>query len=406
MARDRQSRREREAAEDRTQRLIYFGSAAVLAVALIVVAVGIFWTRYLPPRAHVLTVDERSYNASDVVARANYLLTFQGGSTDLLGDIASEAVDRLIAEETLRQMGPELVGPVTQAQIDARVQQLLGFDPEETTFTPIPGLEGSPTPTGEGDAMDGAAGDDGDADGEPEPTAEPTPEPTPELFPLPPAAPRALSEEEEESFARELRTVLTVSGLSREQFELIAEAQVVRQLLNRHFEGDVGLAGEQVRLSRITVSSPAEANALRDRALAGEDFDALFREAQPDQAASLGTDVIAGDLGWFPRDLIPDEIATAIEGLEPGGVSEVVDRGLAFELFLVSEVDMARPWEAAARQLLVSDRVDLWETTARLALEVDIDLSSGEETWIIERVVSHVTEQLAAGAGGGTHGGP
>jgi hypothetical protein len=42
----------------------------------------------------------------------------------------------------------------------------------------------------------------------------------------------------------------------------------------------------------------------------------------------------------------------------------------------------------------VRDQVDAWEELARTELVVEIDLSDGEEVWIIERVVSHVTGQV------------
>lgn len=387
MARDRrsserQSRREREAAAERQERLIYLGAGAVLAIVVVVVIVGLYWTRYRPPRAHILTVESQSYNASAVVDRGKFLITYEG-QNDLLGDVASATIDVLIFEETLRRRGPLLVGEVTQDQIDAQVQELLGFDPLATTLTPIPGADDA----GDADEGDGTEGD-GSGDGEGEPEPEVTPTPRDELFPPPAAGPRALSDSERDVFLDTLASVLSTTGLSMDEFEAIAEARVMRQLLNRHFDEQLGPSGEQLRLSRLRVDNPALAAELRQRALDGESFEDLVLET--DEAAVSTEESPAGDLGWFPRDLIPDDIAEALEGVEVGGVSEVVDRGVSFEVFFVSELDPERIWEDQARQLLVRDLVDEWEEAERELLSVEIDLSDGEEAWIIERVVSHV----------------
>jgi hypothetical protein len=388
---ERQSRREREAAADRQQRLIVIGSAAVLAVVVIVVLAGLFWTRYLPPRAHILTVEDRSYNASAVVDRGKFLITFEG-QNDSLADVASTTIDVLIFEETLRRRGPLLVGEVTQDQIDAEMQNLLGFDPLEDPLTLIPGADDD---SGD-DAAAGEGGDDGEVTDEPEP--EVTPTPRDELFPEPAPAPRELSDSEQDAFLDALASTLKSSGLSKGELEAIAEARVMRRLLNRYFDEQLGPVGEQLRLSRLTVGSPALADELRQRALAGEPFEDLVLEADDDAVAG-SEDSLPGDLGWFPRDLIPDDITEALEGVEVGEVSEVVDRGVSFELYYIAALEPERIWEDAARQLLVRDLVREWEEAEVELMSVEVDLSDGEETWIIERVVSHVAGQVGAPGG-------
>ena len=49
----RQTRREREERSRRTERLVIGGAVTVLAVAAVLVLVGLIFTEYLPPRAHV-----------------------------------------------------------------------------------------------------------------------------------------------------------------------------------------------------------------------------------------------------------------------------------------------------------------------------------------------------------------
>ena len=375
--------------------MVYLGAGAILAVVVVIVAIGLFVTSFLPPRAHIVTIEDQSYNAAAVVGRGNFLITFERQS-DLLGDVAAATIDVLIFEETLRLRGPALVGPISEALIDAQLQQLLGFDPLASTITPIPGTDDTAddaaTDGGDGDTSDDVAtdGDDGEGDAEPELT----PTPRDDLFPAPAVAPRTLSESETNDYAVALGAMLSTTGLSMGAFRDIAEARVVRLLLNRYFDEELGASGEQLRLSRFSVSTQLEAEELRQRVLDGESFEDLVLEVDP--AALAGVDDIPGDLGWFPSDLIPDEIAEALMDVEVGGLSEVVDRGLSFEVFLISEREPERVWEDAARQLLVRDLVSDWEETESSLLAIEIGLSNGEEIWIIERVVSHVAGQVGA----------
>ncbi len=374
--------------------MVYLGAGAILAVVVLIVGIGLFVTSFLPPRAHIVTIEDQSYNAAAVVARGNFLITFER-QNDLLGDVAAATIDVLIFEETLRLRGPALVGLISEALIDAQLQELLGFDPLASTITPIPDTDDTADDAatdGDDDTSDDAAtdGDDGGEDAAPEVT----PTPRDDLFPIPAVAPRTLSESETNDFAVALGAMLSTTGLSMGAFRDIAEARVVRLLLNRYFDEELGASGEQLRLSRFSVSTQAEAEELRQRALDGESFEDLVLEVDP--AALAGADDIPGDLGWFPRDLLPDEIAEALVDVEVGGLSEVVDRGLSFEVFLISEREPERVWEDAARQLLVRDLVSDWEEAESSQLAVEIGLSNGEEIWIIERVVSHVSGQVGA----------
>ncbi len=77
----------------------------------------------------------------------------------------------------------------------------------------------------------------------------------------------------------------------------------------------------------------AEARALRQRLLAGEDFAALAREFSDDQASAVD----GGNLGWVsPGELVP-EFERAMAELEPGAISEPVKSGFGWHLIQVLE---------------------------------------------------------------------
>lgn len=109
--------------------------------------------------------------------------------------------------------------------------------------------------------------------------------------------------------------------------DIQVEESEVRALYEARF-GDVPASSEHVRVRQILVSygertkrdldaAEALARQTRERALAGEDFAELAREVS-EVAPSQG-----GDIGWLPTDQLASWMGTALEGLEPGGISDV-----------------------------------------------------------------------------------
>jgi peptidyl-prolyl cis-trans isomerase SurA len=108
----------------------------------------------------------------------------------------------------------------------------------------------------------------------------------------------------------------------------------VKTYYDRHMKSG---ANVQVRASHIFISIPenadatavsekqAQAKRLLDRALAGEDFAKLAREASDDPA----TRAEGGDLGYFGKDMLPKAIEEMVFAMKPGEVRGPVraDRG-------------------------------------------------------------------------------
>lgn len=118
-------RREEQAREQRIAQRVLLVAAGVLIAAAIVVAIGIVVTIVLPPRAHVLTVGNRSFTARDVAHRAEFALI--GGDSTVLSDPATNTVTALTREETLLQVGATLVDPVTDDDLKAEIRSRLGI---------------------------------------------------------------------------------------------------------------------------------------------------------------------------------------------------------------------------------------------------------------------------------------
>lgn len=108
----------------------------------------------------------------------------------------------------------------------------------------------------------------------------------------------------------------------------------VKTYYDRHMKDG---ANVQVRASHIFIAIPenadpavvaekqAQAKKLLDRALAGEDFAKLAREASDDPA----TRAEGGDLGYFGKDMLPKAIEEMVFAMKPGEIRGPVraDRG-------------------------------------------------------------------------------
>ncbi len=94
---------------------------------------------------------------------------------------------------------------------------------------------------------------------------------------------------------------------------------------------------EQVHAAQIVVKDLEDARRLRDELHRGAKFGDLAR------AHSLSADArLGGDLGWFPRGVMPPEFDAVAFSLQPGQISDVVTSEYGFHLFKVLERRPAR----------------------------------------------------------------
>ncbi len=90
--------------------------------------------------------------------------------------------------------------------------------------------------------------------------------------------------------------------------------------------------GERIRLRQLILPDPVTARAARDRARAGEDFEALSKALSRAPNAADG-----GLLGWVERGQLPPEFEAAVFGLNSGEVSEPVASNAGWHVFQVVE---------------------------------------------------------------------
>ena len=116
----------------------------------------------------------------------------------------------------------------------------------------------------------------------------------------------------------------------------------------------------QVSASHILVKTEQEAQALRARIAAGEDFGEI---AKKHSTCPSGRN--CGDLGWFRKGQMVPEFEKAAFALKKGQMSEVVKTSFGYHIIMCDDVD-------AGGQIAMAD--------ARNDIERQIRNTKGEET--------------------------
>ena len=311
------SRREREERDRRRERLVIYGVVGALVVAALVVLVGLYTTQYQPPRAHVLSVGDRDYNASDVARRALYEMRYADESLSGFETAVSETLDRIEDTEIVLTRAPALVGEVSEDEVRADLHVRLALEEDAT----------------------------------------------------------------ESAFVEALAEMLADSRLSREELEKIVTANILVDRLRDAFVDEYGETAPQVLLSRIRVADEAAAEGIRDRLGAGADFAEVADELSSDGAGG-------GDIGWLPVAALSSAAREALVDLPTDAVSAIVRDGLFYDVYLVRDRDEARAIDEAQRESLGATRFLEWIEGERATVEVEVDLSPGEERWILDRLIS------------------
>lgn len=219
-------RRDVEARAARRERLIRNLIIGGLGLVGVIVAVGLYVTAYLPPRAHVATIAGTDLTADDVVRRATYYMVFEGGiQTRTLAGISEFTLDLMADEALILERGPTEVGAVSDGQVEDDLRERLGFEPDDAAFT---------------DALVDAIRSSG--------------------------------------FGRD------------GYYELVRARVLTDRLLERFLEEDVPTSAAQSHLLSVRTTTRDNADQVRERVLAGETFEAVALELASEPAANLDQD--------------------------------------------------------------------------------------------------------------------
>ena len=138
----------------------------------------------------------------------------------------------------------------------------------------------------------------------------------------------------EETFNESLATAnLTYEDFVRTQRSMLISNAVIAQVT-----ASLPTEAEQAHACHILVESRPEAEQALARLRAGEEFAALAKELSLDETSRND----GGDLGWFPRGIMPPALEEVAFSLALGETSDVVETPYGFHILQVLEVDPAR----------------------------------------------------------------
>jgi len=353
---NRRHRREQVTSEERQQRLIYMGAGGLIVLVLLIVAVGVLLTVVLPPRSTVLTVGDQTFNARAVSDRAIYLVSSGNGNAQQ--NPAEEAMNSLIGQSILFQVGAGMVAEVTDQEVQDAIAQRLGLAarPSADAATPEATTEAAPDGTAEATA-------------EASPAVEetPTPEPTPAGY-------------TDAEYATALADYLRTVEISRRALEDIVRAGIIEDRLVELFKSELPEAGDQLQLWAIPTDNRAAAQRLIDLVRGGMEF----REAAVEAGIAESVDQGVQDLGWFAPTSLNDRVSPFVLDLQAGEVSDPVEdaRRVGFEVYYVVERSSDLPYEENVRAQLARRAFNQWKDAQEEALLVKRDLSDRADNWI------------------------
>lgn len=167
----------------------------------------------------------------------------------------------------------------------------------------------------------------------------------------------------ESEFKEWYRQLLNESGLSDSEYKEIVAANLLRFRLHEYLAERVSTVAEQIHLYAILLKTYEDAEEIRARWEAGEDFADLAWEVSLDEVSGEK----GGDFGWLPRGVLPPEFEQVAFSLTTGDASEPVPYisdptsvEIFYYLLMVSEKAEAREIDEDSLQILKSKALDDW----------------------------------------------
>jgi parvulin-like peptidyl-prolyl isomerase len=160
---------------------------------------------------------------------------------------------------------------------------------------------------------------------------------------------------------------LKANNMTRESFKVQLQRQLLSAAFQEYIVGSSAPEVEQVHARHILVTTEAEAMDVLVKLRNGESFATLAQEYSQDRA----TKDQGGDLGFFPRGVMPAEIELVAFALNPGQVSGIVKSDFGYHIIEVVEKD---PKRAVSEEMLTAWRQNKfleWLDDQRAAAKVE-----------------------------------
>ncbi|HAL60987.1 MAG TPA: hypothetical protein DCP08_01090 [Chloroflexi bacterium] len=353
------SRRQRE---ERQRRLILLGAGVVLLLVLGILSFGYYEMMFRKPASPVavvngvpirtdeyqkmvifqrFTLDQYRLNlerqlsqldTSDEMAAAIASL-FQQELARLefqRAQIPSQALEMMIEDELIRQGAQERAITVTEEEIDRAIEESYGYQREPVTPTVTPAITATEPIT-----------------------------PTPTLPPV--------TKEQFEQVYQQSLAALAKVGISEGFYRDIVRRGLLRSKMWEVIGRDTPTSEEQVRVRRIVLETEEEAEAIRERLEAGEDFATLAQELSIDEATKEN----GGDVGWMAFDERDISFSAMAFQLEVGEISQVIETARGYEILKLEEKDDDRELDPAALERRKNTAFSRWLNDLKAEATID-----------------------------------
>ncbi|MGQ9554461.1 MAG: peptidylprolyl isomerase [Anaerolineae bacterium] len=417
MSRARQTPKKRETRvsqrKARMDRYLRFGLVILIVAVVGILAGGIYWVAVAQPNEPVAVVAGRKISTRDyqIMVRYNRLnlrsqveaIRQQEASLDpndensavvrqyldqQLQSLESQALslpnqtlEDMISAELIRQEAQRRGITVSQEELEQEVQNWFGYNPNPPP--PTPTAEATPTAAATATAITSLTVEPSPAATALSATVEPlgtvlaldetpivlgvtpiataTVGPTPTPMPTPTPLTREAYEELRRNYLAYIRQR---TGMSEGAFLRTMEVRVLERKLQEALAAEVPTTAPQVHVRDISVATQEEADKVRQRLQAGEDFAALAKELSQSASKDQG-----GDVGWLSEwsTALTQPVLEQVLQMNQGE-RDVVASYDGFHIVEVLEKEVARPLDEAT---LAQRRNRALQTWLEQALQSD-----------------------------------
>jgi len=359
------TRHEREAA---MQRLVLTAAGIIGALAILLVAFAIINDQVLAPRQAVANVNGETITVGDFERRvrlertllneqltnayytylsfgaseeeAQQALTQNSYTSNIISEmqvpdqLGNRVLNDMIDDALIRQQAEAMGITVSDEQVQERIQQFFGYDPNAGLFTATP----SPAPTASPTPFITATPSPIPTETQ-TPTTTPTPEitatasVTPQATATATSTPDAATREATFNSTRDdfFSYVTTTSQINEGDLQNYFKTQALREAVLEQVTADMPHTATYANIRHILVATEAEAQDVLEALQAGESFASL--------AAAVSTDTSnagnGGELGWQPLSLYVTPFADAARDAEIGAFVGPVETEFGYHILQV-----------------------------------------------------------------------
>lgn len=145
---------------------------------------------------------------------------------------------------------------------------------------------------------------------------------------------------------------------------------------------------DNARVYGILVGSEPEAQEVKAKLEAGEDFSSLVEQYSQDENSKLDN----GDLGWMKKGYTPNMIMEQVFDLETGQISDPIHDVTAitkggYWIIEVVEKELDKPLDEEVRYQLINEDIMNWLLEETESSDIENHLTDTQQQWAIKKVV-------------------